>query len=145
MEWVFLLIAAVPGLEARASTVYFVCSHSYYWIPLAIVINFIAVVAFIKIIDRFHVPDFVERLLRKRMRKNVDRVERWFTKYGDIAIFLLIALPANGVGSFSGAFIGRVFGLRGFWFYASVLAAIALSLIPAFFVGYGISLLGIHC
>ena len=145
MDLIFFIVSAIPGLEARASTVYFVCSGAYHLIPVAIVINFVAVIAFIKIIDRFGLPGGIEKFLKKRLDRKMDRIERWFGRYGDTAIFLLIALPASGIGSYSGAFLGRVFGLKGVWFYASILLAIVVSLLPAFFIGYGISLLDIHC
>lgn len=145
MDLIFLIISAVPGLEARASTVYFVCSNSYYLIPVAIIINFIAVIVFIKLMDKFGLPFALERFLKKRLSKKMDKIENWFRKYGDVAIFLLIALPASGVGSYSGAFLGRIFGLKGKKFYLSILLAIAASIIPALFLGYGITMLDIKC
>jgi uncharacterized membrane protein len=80
-------------------------------------------------------PQRVEGFLEKRRQKAIKRIEGWFGKYGNIALFLLIALPFTGVGSYSGAFIGRVFDLKGAKFYLMILAAISFSLLFGFLIG----------
>ncbi|MBI5347074.1 MAG: small multi-drug export protein [Candidatus Aenigmarchaeota archaeon] len=140
-----LFISAVPGLEARAAALYMMCTGNFILIPAAVLINFIAVLIFLRLLDSALVPERVERFLKKRARKAMHKAERWFKKYGNIAIFLLVALPSTGIGSFSGAFIGRIFGLRGYAFYLAIIFGIALSLIPAMLVAYGINVLGLGC
>ncbi len=140
-----LLLSLVPGLEARASSIYFICSGKYLFIPLAVALNFIAVLVFLKLLDKALVPNRVERFLESRADKIMNKAERWFKKYGNIAIFLLVALPSTGIGSFSGAFIGRVFELKGRSFYFAIILGILFSLLPAILIAYGISVLGIKC
>ncbi len=145
MELIFLLLSAVPGIEARGSSIYFLCSQNYAFIPLTVMINFIAILVFIRLLEMARVPRRVERFLERRAKKRVDFIEKLFEKYGNMAIFLLIALPSTGVGSFTGAFIGKVFELKGRLFYVSILLAIIFSLLPSLLIAYGINIIGIRC
>jgi uncharacterized membrane protein len=133
-EWIVLL-SIVPGIEAMWSSAYFFCSGQPAYILLAILLNFAGVVAFVKLLDKGMVPKRIESFLERRRRKAAERIERWFGKYGNIALFFLIALPLTGIGSYTGAFIGRVFGLRGAGFYLMLLAAISFSVVFGFVLG----------
>jgi uncharacterized membrane protein len=77
----------------------------------------------------------VERFLEKKGEKAMKRAENWFHKYGNIVLFLLIALPFTGVGSFTGSFIGRVFELKGTRFYLMILGSICFSVVFGFLIG----------
>ena len=146
MNILFLLLSIVPAIEARGAAFYFICAGSEYLafiLLAAVMLNFAAVIVFLKLLDRAMIPGRIERFLDNRVNKRIKRIESWFKRYGNLAIFLLIALPSTGIGSFTGAFIGRVFELRGKIFYLSVLAGIALSLVPAVLIAYGINILGV--
>ena len=142
---VFLLLSIIPGIEARGASFLLVCSNQWLLIPLAVVLNFAAVLVFIKIIDTAKLPGSIEDFLKRKMKKHTARIENWFQRYGNYAIFLLIALPSTGIGSFTGAFIGRVFGLKGTFFYSMIMLATILSIIPALLIAYGVSLFGFTC
>jgi uncharacterized membrane protein len=141
MNEIFLLLSAVPGIEARGSSIYFIYSGEWFLIPLAIFINFIAVAVFIKLLEMGKVPGRIDVYMERKLKKLHRRVDNWFEKYGNVAIFLLIALPSTGIGSFTGAFIGRAFGLKGKVFYASILLGIACSLVISFPVAYLLGML----
>ena len=111
-EYVAVLIAAVPGIEAMWSSVYLICAHAEYLIPLAILINFIAVVAFVFVTEKYGMPSRIESFLERRVNSRIKQFEKWFSVHGYIIIFALIALPLTGVGSYTGAFIGRVLKLK---------------------------------
>ena len=145
MEIIFLLLSMIPGIEARGSSIYFLCSNQYLFIPLTIILNFFAILVFVYLLDSAKVPKRIENFLENRARKKIKLIEKWFGKYGNIAILLLIALPSTGIGSFTGAFIGRVFGLRGKTFYLAILLAVIFSLIPSVLIAYGINIFGIEC
>ncbi len=140
-----LLLSVVPAIEARGASLYFICTGKYWLVPVAVALNFFAVLAFLWLLDKAVVPARIERFLEKRAKKIMPKAEQWFKKYGNIAIFLLVALPSTGIGSFTGAFIGRIFGLKGRIFYLAIVAGIALSLVPVALLVYGISILGIGC
>jgi len=133
-EWVVLL-SIVPGIEAMWSSAYFFCSGQLSYIPLAILLNFLGVVAFIKLADTGMVPKRIEAFLEKRREKAMAKAEKWFRRYGNIVLFFLIAMPFTGVGSYTGSFIGRVFELKGARFYLMILAAISFSVIFGFVLG----------
>lgn len=133
-EWIMLL-SMVPAIEAMGASVYFFCSSQFIYLPLCILLNFIGVVVFIKILDREMLPQRVESFLEKRRQKAAKRIENWFGSYGNIALFFLIALPLTGIGSYTGAFIGRVFELKGARFYLMILVAISFSLVFGFLLG----------
>ncbi len=125
----------VPGIEAMWSSSYFFCSGQSAYILLAILLNFAGVVTFVKLLDRGMVPKRIEGFLEKRRKKAMDRAEKWFGRYGNAVLFLLIAMPFTGVGSYTGAFIGRVFELKGARFYLMLLAAISFSVVFGFLIG----------
>jgi len=133
-EWIMLL-SMVPAIEAMGASMYFFCSSQFIYMPLCILLNFIGVVVFIKILDREMLPQRVESFLEKRRQKAAKRIENWFGSYGNIALFFLIALPLTGIGSYTGAFIGRVFELKGARFYLMILVAISFSLVFGFLLG----------
>lgn len=135
----------VPGIEARGASIYFLCSNQYVFIPLTIALNFFAILVFVYLLDSARIPGRIERFLENRAKKKAKLLEKWFSKYGNLAVFLLIALPSTGIGSFTGAFIGRVFELSGRKFYLVILLAIILSLIPSVLIAYGINIFGIKC
>ena len=141
----FVFLSLIPGIEARGASFLLVCSNQWLLIPLAIVLNFVAIVVFIKILDAAKLPKKMENFLEKKLDKRIKKIESWFQKYGNYALFLLIALPLTGIGAFTGAFIGRVFGLKGTFFYFMIILAIILSIIPALLIAYGISLFGFTC
>jgi len=140
-----LLLSFVPALEARVPTIYFVCSNQLLLIPVAVLLNFLGVVAFISIIDRTPLSEKVNNFMTKKTGSKRHKIKSWFDKYGNAAMFLMIGLPSTGVGSYTGAFLGRALGLKGVVFYLSVLAGILISIIPAILIGVGISVLGVVC
>ncbi len=134
-----LLVSLVPGIEARGASIYFFCSNQLMLIPFAVALNFAGVMFFLKLLDAGKVPGRVESLIEKRAGKFAERIERWFERYGNITLFLLIALPSTGIGSYTGAFIGRVFGLEGAKFYTYILLGIISSLALAFTIAFAIN------
>jgi uncharacterized membrane protein len=138
-EWIVLL-SMVPAIEAMGASIYFFCSGQLIYLPLCIILNFLGVAVFIKAIDRGMLPQRVGKFLERRREKAAKRIEGWFGKYGNAALFLLIAMPFTGIGSYSGAFIGRVFELKGVKFYLTILAAISFSLVFGFFIGRAFNL-----
>ena len=140
MNELVLLLSAVPAIEARGASVYFIYSGQWFFIPLTVVVNFLAVLLFMKLLDMGKIPNRLESFMQRRMDKAYRRIEKWFEKYGNVAILLLIALPSTGVGSFTGAFIGRAFGLKSRMFYASIFLGIALSLAISFPIAYLLNL-----
>ncbi len=142
---ILLLLSAVPGIEAMWVSAYLICANSLYLVPVAIMINFIAVIVFMKIIDTYKLPERVERFVVRRTDNKIKRFEKWFSKYGYIVLFLLIALPLTGIGSYTGAFIGRVLGLKKHVFYISIFLGIAVSVVFAFLIVYGINIIGVKC
>jgi uncharacterized membrane protein len=138
-EWIVLL-SIVPGIEAMWSSAYFFCSGQLAYIPLAILLNFAGVVAFIKLLDRGMVPQRIENFLEKRREKAAKRIEGWFGRYGNVALFFLIAMPFTGIGSYTGSFIGRIFELKGARFYLMLLAAISFSVVFGFLIGSAFNL-----
>lgn len=139
-EWIVLL-SIVPSIEAMWASVYFFCSGQFIYIPLAVLLNFMGVVTFVKLIDRGMIPKRIEAFLEKRREKAILRAEKWFQKYGNFVLFFLISLPLTGVGSYTGAFIGRVFELKGAKFYLMILVAISFSLVFGFLIGNFLNLL----
>jgi uncharacterized membrane protein len=138
-EWI-LLLSMVPAIEAMGASVYFFCSGQLLYLPLCIILNFLGVAIFIKAMDRGMLPQRVEKFLERRRQKAAKRIEGWFGRYGNVALFFLIAMPLTGIGSYSGAFIGRVFELKGAKFYLMLLAAISFSLVFGFFMGRALNL-----
>ena len=145
MDLLFLLLSMVPAIEARGSSIYFLCAGQPLMVPITVILNFIAVVVFIKLLEWGKVPNVLESFLERRSGRVFDRVERWFERHGNLAIFLLIAVPSTGIGSFTGAFIGRTLGLRNRVFYISVFFGIALSLAISFPIAYLLNTLYITC
>ncbi len=145
MNELFLILSMVPAIEARGASVYFLCSGQMFLIPFTVMLNFLAVMIFVKLLELGKVPNRIESLMERRMEKVYHRVEGWFERYGNITVFLLVALPSTGVGSFTGAFIGRSMGLRKRIFYASILAGIVLSLVISFPLAYLLNALYIAC
>ena len=133
-EWI-LLLSMVPAIEAMGASVYFFCSGQLLYLPLCVLLNFLGVFVFIKAMDRGMLPQRVEKFLERRREKAAKRIEGWFGRYGNIALFFLIAMPLTGIGSYSGAFIGRVFELKGAKFYLMILLAISFSLVFGFLIG----------
>jgi len=133
-EWVVFL-SMVPAIEAMWASSYFFFSNQLLYIPLCVLLNFLSVFAFVKILDKGMLPQKIERFLERRKEKAMKRAEKWFQKYGILTLFFLIALPLTGVGSYTGAFIGRVFQLKGMNFYLMILGAISLSVVFGFFIG----------
>jgi len=133
-EWI-LLLSMVPAIEAMGASVYFFCSGQLLYLPLCVLLNFLGVTVFIKAMDRGMLPQRVEKFLERRREKAAKRIEGWFGRYGNIALFFLIAMPLTGIGSYSGAFIGRVFELKGAKFYLMILLAISFSLVFGFLIG----------
>lgn len=144
-EIIVLLLAAVPGIEAMWSSAYLICAGQYSLIPAAILVNFLAVVAFVYIVDRFSIPGKVEGFLQKRAERKVKKFEKWFGKYGYAVLFVLIGLPLSGVGSYTGAFIGRVLKLNKGAFYLALFFGISFSVIFAYLIAFGVDLIGIKC
>ena len=142
---IVILLAAVPGIEAMWSSAYLICSNSMNLVPLAIVINFLAVMAFIKIIDNYKLPVKVENFIERRVNSRIKKFEKWFSKYGYVVLLILIGLPLSGVGSYTGAFIGRVLGLKKHIFYLCVFLGISFSVTFAFLIAYGIDIIGVKC
>lgn len=126
----------VPGIEAMWSSSYFFYSSQLLYVPLCVLLNFLGVLAFVKILEKGMLPQRVERFLERRKEKAVKRIESWFQKYGNFALFFLIALPFTGIGSYTGAFVGRVFELKGMAFYLMILGSICLSVAFGYFIGY---------
>ncbi len=140
-----VFLSLVPGIEAMWTSAYLICSSRYSLIPLAVVLNFISVFVFIKLLDASKLPSIVNKFLEQKIYKKMNKLENWFNKYGSYAILLLISLPLSGIGSFSGAFIAKVFGISGFKLYSIIFISILLSLVPAFLISYGINIIGITC
>jgi len=145
MSLFFLLLSAVPAIEARGASIYFLCSGQWVFVPVTVAINFIAVLLFLKMLDMGRVPNRIESFFRRKAGRAFRRAEKLFERYGNIAIFLLIALPSTGIGSFTGAFIGRSLGLKGRVFYFSVFMGIVMSLAIAFPIAYMLNMLYITC
>ena len=136
----------VPGIEAMWTSVYFLCSSQFLLLPFTVIMNFIAVIIFIKIVDMALLPERIEKFLEKRLNKKIIKFERWFQSYGSIVIVAAIALPFSGVGSFTGAIIGRIFGLDKKKLHLAVFLGIVLSVLPAFIIAHSINnYLGITC
>ncbi len=133
-EWVVLL-SVVPAIEAMWASSYFFFSNQLAYVPLCIILNFLGVVAFLKILDKGMLPSRIERFLEKTAGKAMKKAEGWFQKYGNFTLLVLIALPFTGVGSYTGAFIGRIFELKGRMFYIMILGSITLSVAFGFFIG----------
>ena len=133
-EWVILL-SIVPAIEAMWTSSYFFFSNQVIYVPLCIILNFLGVVAFIKLLDKGMLPSRIEKFLERKGEKAMKRAECWFQKYGNFTLLILIALPFTGVGSYTGAFIGRIFELKGWSFYLMILCSITLSVIFGFLIG----------
>ena len=138
MIWI-LLLSLVPGIEARGASIYFFCSNQPLFIPFSVVLNFLGVCLFLKLLDAGKIPRRIEKFMERRAGKVIRKTERWFSKHGNIAIFFLIALPSTGIGSYTGAFIGRIFGLQGKTFYTYIFLAILSSLALAFVIAFTIN------
>ena len=68
-----ILLAAVPAVEAMWTSVYLICTQKAFLIPLAILINFLAVFVFVKALDRALLPQRIEKFLERRVsKKNID-------------------------------------------------------------------------
>ncbi len=145
MNWFGVLLSMVPGIEARGAGLYLACLGHHALIPFAILLNFISAAAFVMLLDSGRVPERVETLLERRSKKLAKRIESFFSRYGNVAIFLLIALPSTGVGSYTGAFIGRVFGLRNRLLYLSLFAGICVSVVAGILVAYAFGSIGFLC
>lgn len=140
-----VLLSAVPGIEAMWTSVYLICSQNSYLIPLAVIINFISVSIFTKLLDASKIPKTVSNYLENKLNKKMKKIENLSNKYGSYAILILIGLPLSGIGSFSGAFIAKVLGINGGKLYIVIFLGIIMSLAPAFLISHGISILGIKC
>jgi uncharacterized membrane protein len=140
-----LFLSIVPGLEARFSALLLLCQGHAWLIPLSVILNFAAVLLFVKLLDYSLLPKRVERFLEKRLEKRAEMIENWFEKYGSFFLFILIALPSTGVGSFTAAFIGSVFELRGWLFYISLFLGIIVSILPVLALIHGINFAGLGC
>ncbi len=145
MNWLWILFSIVPGIEARGAGLYLACSKNYLFIPFAVFLNFLSVMIFIRLLDSEKIPEKVEKFLEKKAGKHMKRAEKWFSKHGNLAIFFLIALPFTGIGSYTGAFIGRVFGLETRVFYGYVFLGILFSVLIGVIAGYWIGFTGIVC
>ncbi|MEM5812239.1 MAG: small multi-drug export protein [Candidatus Aenigmatarchaeota archaeon] len=135
MQESVVLLSMVPGIEAMWASSYFFYYNELIYIPLCVLLNFLSVLVFIKILDKGSLPKRVERFLERRKEKAMKRAEKWFQKYGNIVLFFLIALPLTGVGSYTGSFIGRVFDIKGKGFYLMLLGAISLSVVFGYLIG----------
>jgi uncharacterized membrane protein len=144
-EIIALILAIVPGIEAMWSSTYLICSNAINLIPFSILINFVGVVIFITIIDNFGLPKKLEHFLVKRAGNRISKFEKWFARYGYIILLLLVGLPLTGVGSYTGAFIGRTLGLRKHTLYIAVFLGIVISAMFAFLLAFGIDLIGVKC
>src|SRR3989344_6541655 len=133
-----LLLSMIPGIEAMWASAYFICSSQFVLVPITVALNFFAVFVFLRLIDRALLPERIERFLQKRLDSKVRTFERWFQGYGMIVLIALVALPFSGIGSFTGALIGRVFGLSERKVFLSEFLGIALSLGPAFLIAHGV-------
>jgi uncharacterized membrane protein len=134
-EILVVLMSMVPAVEAMWTSSYFFYSGQFLYIPFCVILNFLAVVVFLKILDKGMLPKRVENFLQKRGNKAMQKAEKWFQMYGNIVLFFLIALPFTGIGSFTGSFIGRVFDLKGSRFYFMLLGAISLSVVFGYVIG----------
>jgi uncharacterized membrane protein len=144
-EIIALLLAAVPGIEAMWSSAYLICANAADLIPFSIAINFIAVLAFLWVIDRYGLPAKVEHLLAKRAGARIKKFEKWFARYGYVILLALIGLPLTGIGSYTGAFIGRTLGLKKHTLYATIFAGIVVSALFAFLIAFGVDVIGVKC
>ena len=146
MNEILILLSMVPSIEAMWVSVYFLCSKQEFLLPFTIILNFISVLIFLKIIDAALLPEKIEKFLERRLNKKIIIFEKWFQRYGTIVLIVLIAMPFSGVGSFTGALIGRVFELNKKRLYLSVFLGISLSLLPSFIIAHSIhNYLGISC
>jgi uncharacterized membrane protein len=144
-EIISVLLSAVPGIEAMWASAYLICAGSAQLIPFTIIVNFVSVSIFIKIVDTIRLPVKVEGFIARRVNSRIKKFEKWFGRYGYVILFVLISLPFSGIGSFTGAFIGRVLGLRKHVFYLYIFLGIAFSVVFAFLIAYGIDIIGIKC
>jgi len=144
-ETISVLLAAVPGIEAMWASAYLICAGALALVPLAILINFAAVVIFVHVVERVGLPARLERFLEHRVNSRVKRFEAWFSRYGYAVILVLVALPLSGIGSYTGAFIGRTLGLRRPVFYVCIFLGIVVSVLFAFLIAYGINVIGVTC
>jgi len=140
-----VIVAAVPGIEARGASAYMICSGNAALIPLAVFMNFIGVITFITLLESGRFPERIERFAKNKADRFMKKAESWFSRYGGAALLLLIALPSTGIGSYTGAFIGRILGLQGRIFYVVILLAIALSLPLGMVMGYLVLSSGFQC
>jgi uncharacterized membrane protein len=134
-ELLIVLLSVVPAIEAMWTSSYFFYTGQLGYVPLCIILNFLGVALFVKLLDIGLVPKRIESFLEKKRNKAMKRAESWFGRYGLVALFLLIGLPFTGIGSYTGAFIGRVFQLKGAYFYAMLFLAISFSVIFGFLIG----------
>jgi len=140
-----LLLALVPAIEARVPTIYFVCSGQWLLIPIAVLLNFFGTIVFVALIDRTSLSTRIHGFMTKKTGSKREKIKKLFDKYGSAGMFLLIGLPSTGVGSYSGAFLGRVLGLKGRIYYSSILLGILISLVPAILIGLGVNVMGVTC
>jgi len=144
-EFIAVSMAVVPGVEAMWSSAILICLDKEYMIPLAVIMNFIATVVFLEVVDRFGIPKKLEGFIENRVNNMIKKFEKWFSKYAYVVMFLLIGMPFTGIGSYTGAFIGRVLGLKKPMFYVSIFLGIMLSVIFSYMIIYGINTIGIRC
>ncbi|MBI3190697.1 small multi-drug export protein [archaeon] len=140
-----VLFSVVPGVEAMWSSAMLICLDAEYMIPLAIILNFAATVVFLEIVDRYGLPRKVESFIERKVNNRIKKFEKWFSRYAYVVIFILVGLPFTGVGSYTGAFIGRVLGLKKPLLFVSILLGIILSVTFSYMIIYGVNTIGIRC
>lgn len=140
-----LLLSIIPGIEARGTSLYLLCSQNLSLIPFAVVLNFIGVFVFLKLLEKLLIPTRIENFLKRKTHGKIKKAEKLFEKYGDFAIFLLISIPSTGIGAYSGAFLGKVLGLKGWVFYLAIFLGILFSLLPLILVNLGFQIIKFNC
>ncbi|MBS3056770.1 MAG: hypothetical protein J4473_05040 [Candidatus Aenigmarchaeota archaeon] len=142
---VFLLSSMVPAFEARGASLFFICTKQIEFVVISIILNFIGVIIFLKIMDATMLPEKLNSYIQSKNSKIMKRIEPWFEKHGNFALFLLLALPGTGIGSYTAGFIGKFFRTNTTLFYVLLFSAIIISVLPSFFVIYGVHILGLGC
>ncbi|MBU1975322.1 MAG: small multi-drug export protein [Nanoarchaeota archaeon] len=115
-----VLLTFVPGLELRFSIPYgIVVLGTEYW-PLVFLVGVVANIVlgivlyafFHHLITLIQKIDFVHKIYKKHLAKAERKIQKGVVKYGIISLGLFIAIPLPGTGSYSGALVANLLGMR---------------------------------
>lgn len=114
------LLTFVPFLELRASIPYGIISLGReYWLLVGVVAVLCNMLLGVVLYNFFHLifslanrikP--VHKIYKRHMAKAQKNIHEGVVKYGIISVALFIGIPLPGTGSYSGAFVANVLGMR---------------------------------